>query len=120
MRCGFPLAGVPRADGHDGGDPRRDGGEQQVLPLRPLPLRPGGGEKGHESRSRTRERQSPCNLVLGQFPDVLLFDLSLKKKNLAEMACFGGASAVGAQGVPGPPAHQRQEGLGDPTLHQVG
>ena len=40
----FPLAGVPRADGHDGGDPRRDGGEQQVLPLRPLPLRRGGGE----------------------------------------------------------------------------
>jgi hypothetical protein len=39
----FP-AGVPHADGEDGADPWRDGGEQQVLPLRPLPLRPGGGE----------------------------------------------------------------------------
>jgi hypothetical protein len=35
---------VPRADSRDGGDPRSDGGEQQVLPLRALPLRPGGGE----------------------------------------------------------------------------
>ena len=65
----FPLAGVPRADGHDGGHPRRDGGEQQVLPLRPLPLRPGGGNK--EGHGRARERQV---LALGQFTDALLLD----------------------------------------------
>jgi len=39
----FP-AGVPHADGEDSADPRSDGGEQQVLPLRPFPLRPRGGE----------------------------------------------------------------------------
>ena len=65
----FPLAGVPRADGHDGGHPRRDGGEQQVLPLRPLPLRPGGGNT--EGHGRARERQV---LALGQFTDALLLD----------------------------------------------
>jgi hypothetical protein len=36
-------AGVPHANIQDGADPRRQGGEQQVLPLRPFPLRPGGG-----------------------------------------------------------------------------
>lgn len=36
-------AGVWHADGQDGGDRRRQGGAQQVLPVRPLPLRPGGG-----------------------------------------------------------------------------
>ena len=35
--------GVWHADGQDGGDRRHQGGAQQVLPLRPLPLRPGGG-----------------------------------------------------------------------------
>ena len=38
------VAGVPHADGQDGGHRRRQGGAQQVLPLRPLPLRRGGGE----------------------------------------------------------------------------
>jgi hypothetical protein len=42
--CRRRHAGVPHADGQDGGHRRRQGGAQQVLPLRPLPLRPGGGE----------------------------------------------------------------------------
>jgi hypothetical protein len=41
--CVLCHAGVPHANIQDGADPWRQGGAQQVLPLRPFPLRPGGG-----------------------------------------------------------------------------